>query len=103
MAKTKSKAIVSVADGAGGMMEVKDRRFENGDWPIKFEVPVEQDARYDALIFGWRVERITVKPFAEAFNEVRHLLPRGAPITMDPDIRLHVFARDYIVINFEAF
>jgi hypothetical protein len=43
MAKTKSKAIVSVADGAGGMMEVKDRRFENGDWPIKFEVPVEQE------------------------------------------------------------
>jgi hypothetical protein len=41
MAKTKSRAIVSVADGAGGMMEVKDRRFENGDWPIKFEVPVE--------------------------------------------------------------
>ena len=25
------------------MMEVKDRRFENGDWPIKFEVPVEQE------------------------------------------------------------
>jgi hypothetical protein len=43
MAKTKSKAILSVADGAGGMMEVKDRRFENGDWPIKFEVPVEQE------------------------------------------------------------
>ena len=38
MAKTKSKAILSVADGAGGMMEVEDRRFENGDWPIKFEV-----------------------------------------------------------------
>jgi hypothetical protein len=24
------------------MMEVKDRRFEGGDWPIKFEIPVEQ-------------------------------------------------------------
>ena len=43
MTKRKPKAIVSVADGAGGMMEVKDRRFENGDWPIKFEVPVEQE------------------------------------------------------------
>jgi hypothetical protein len=43
MAKSKSKAIFSVADGAGGMMEVKDRRFENGDWPIKFEVPVERE------------------------------------------------------------
>jgi hypothetical protein len=43
MTKTKSKAIFSVADGSGGMMEIKDRRFENGDWPIKFEVPVEQE------------------------------------------------------------
>jgi hypothetical protein len=43
MAKSKSKAIFSVADGAGGMMEVKDRRFESGDWPIKFEVPVDQE------------------------------------------------------------
>jgi hypothetical protein len=25
------------------MMEVKDRRFEGGDWPIKFEIPVEQE------------------------------------------------------------
>jgi hypothetical protein len=43
MVKSKSKAIFSVADGAGGMMEVKDRRFENGDWPIRFEIPVEQE------------------------------------------------------------
>ena len=43
MAKTKSKAIISVADGAGGMREVKDHRFEKGDWPIKFEIPVEQE------------------------------------------------------------
>jgi hypothetical protein len=43
MAKSKSKAIFSVADGAGGMTEVKDRRFESGDWPIKFDVPVEQE------------------------------------------------------------
>lgn len=43
MVKTKSKAILSVADGVGGMMGVKDRRFESGDWPIKFEVPTEQE------------------------------------------------------------
>jgi hypothetical protein len=43
MAKSKSKTIFSVADGAGGMMEMKDRRFEKGDWPIKFDVPVEQE------------------------------------------------------------
>jgi hypothetical protein len=43
MVKTKPKSILSVADGAGGMMVIKDRRFDKGDWPIKFEVPVEQE------------------------------------------------------------
>ena len=43
MAKSKSKAIISVADGAGGMMEMTDHRFEKGDWPIKFDVAVEQE------------------------------------------------------------
>jgi hypothetical protein len=43
LVKSKPKTIISVADGAGGMMEVKDRRFEGGDWPITFEIPVEQE------------------------------------------------------------
>ena len=43
LGKSKPKTIISVADGAGGMMEVKDRRFEGGDWPIKFEIPAEQE------------------------------------------------------------
>jgi hypothetical protein len=42
MARAKSKAIIMTADGAGGMAQVQDRRFEQGDWPIRFEVPVEQ-------------------------------------------------------------
>jgi hypothetical protein len=42
MTKTKSKAIITAADGAGAMTQVKDRRFEAGDWPIRFEVPKEQ-------------------------------------------------------------
>lgn len=29
-----------VADAAGGMMKLEDRRFEKGDWPISFEIPV---------------------------------------------------------------
>src|SRR5205823_1699762 len=42
MAKAKSKAIVMAADGAGGMTQIQDRRFENvRDWP-SFEVPKEQ-------------------------------------------------------------
>jgi hypothetical protein len=39
MAKTKPRATIMVADGAGGMMKVEDRRFEKGDWPIQFQVP----------------------------------------------------------------
>src|SRR5216683_1042966 len=42
MVKTKSKATVMVADGAGGMVQVEDRRFKADDWPIRFEVPKEQ-------------------------------------------------------------
>lgn len=42
MAKAKSKAIMMAADGAGGMTQVQDRRFERGDWPISFDVPKEQ-------------------------------------------------------------
>jgi hypothetical protein len=42
MAKAKSKAIIMAADGAGGMAQVQDKRFEAGDWPIRFDVPNEQ-------------------------------------------------------------
>lgn len=38
MAKAKPKATILVADGAGGMAKVQDRRFE-ADWPIAFDVP----------------------------------------------------------------
>jgi hypothetical protein len=43
MVKAKSRTIVRVADGAGGMMKVTDLRYERGDWPVTFEVPVERD------------------------------------------------------------
>ena len=42
MAKAKSKAQIMVADGTGGMVPVQDRRFEQGDWPIVFEIPKEK-------------------------------------------------------------
>jgi hypothetical protein len=42
MAKAKSKAIIMAADGAGGMAQVQDRRFEKDDWPTRFEVPKDQ-------------------------------------------------------------
>ena len=42
MGKAKPKAVVMVADGAGGMVQVQDRRFVAAGWPINFEVPTEQ-------------------------------------------------------------
>ena len=42
MAKAKSKATIRVSAGAGGMVQVEDRRFEAGDWPIRFVVPKDQ-------------------------------------------------------------
>src|SRR5262245_3862267 len=42
MGKAKPKAIVMVPDGAGGMVQVQDRRFVAAGWPISFDVPAEQ-------------------------------------------------------------
>jgi len=38
MTRSKSKAIITAADGAGGMRQIHDRRFEKGDWPIRFVI-----------------------------------------------------------------
>jgi hypothetical protein len=42
--RQKAKSLIKVADGTGSMMEVKDRRFEGGNWPIHFEIPVQEQA-----------------------------------------------------------
>src|SRR5260370_31222836 len=42
--RRKSRAIVSVPDGTGGMARVHDRRFEAGNWPIRFTVPEGDEA-----------------------------------------------------------
>ena len=42
MVRAKSKATIKVPDGTGGMVQVQDRRFEAGEWPIRFEVSKEQ-------------------------------------------------------------
>jgi hypothetical protein len=44
----KARSQIMVADGAGGVMKLEDRRFEKGDWPINFEIPVagEQPERW---------------------------------------------------------
>jgi len=58
MVKRKSRMEIRVADGAGGMMKVEDRRFEKGDWPISFEVPVtnEQADRWSRYL-SWSCHR----------------------------------------------
>ena len=38
MPKQKPSAQIRVADGAGGMRQVIDHRFEAGPWPIEFVV-----------------------------------------------------------------
>jgi hypothetical protein len=40
--KSKPKAKLMVADGAGGLSEVIDRRFDRGGWPISFQVPTSE-------------------------------------------------------------
>jgi hypothetical protein len=58
MVKRKSRMEIRVADGAGGMMKVEDRRFEKGKWPISFEVPVanEQADRWSRYL-SWSCHR----------------------------------------------
>ena len=52
MVRKKARSQIMVADGAGGMMKLQDRRFEKGDWPISFEIPVagEQAERWSRYL-----------------------------------------------------
>jgi hypothetical protein len=54
MVKRKPRTEIKVADGAGGMMKMEDRRFEKGAWPISFEVPVaNEEADRWSRYLGW--------------------------------------------------
>jgi len=52
MVRKKARSQIMVADGAGGMTKLEDRRFEKGDWPISFEIPVagEQAERWSRYL-----------------------------------------------------
>jgi hypothetical protein len=41
------------------MMKMEDRRFEKGDWPISFDIPVGQDRVTPAAIIEWLKRRGT--------------------------------------------
>jgi hypothetical protein len=65
MAKTKSKAKIMTPDGAGGLAEAQDMRFERVDWPVSFEVAAAQaDTWFEYLSaecqkLGWNSSGIT--------------------------------------------
>src|SRR5208282_3938380 len=100
MAKSKPKSIVMVADGAGGMINVEDRRFEKGEWPIGFEVPTEEEQadrwgrylRAECHRRGWstsslgQLERaensgtITIAALGKPFLDIVWEQKRGGPI-----------------------
>jgi hypothetical protein len=42
MVRSKPKSKIMVADGAGGLLEVVDRRFDRREWPISFQVPAAE-------------------------------------------------------------
>jgi hypothetical protein len=44
MAKIKPKAKLMVADGAGGLATVEDRRFDTRAWPIEFLIAAKEQA-----------------------------------------------------------
>jgi hypothetical protein len=52
MAKAKPKSTLLVTDGAGGMVKVQDRRFEAGNWPIRFEVAAAQSDTWFRYFYG---------------------------------------------------
>jgi hypothetical protein len=52
MVRKKARSQIMVADGAGGMTKLEDQRFEKGDWPLSFEIPVagEQAERWSRYL-----------------------------------------------------
>jgi hypothetical protein len=45
MRRTKSKAVMMASDGAGGMTQIHDRRFDKAEWPIR--IVIDQQGQAD--------------------------------------------------------
>jgi hypothetical protein len=52
LAKAKPKSTLMLADGLGGMVKVQDRRFEAGNWPIRFEVAAAKSDTWFRYFYG---------------------------------------------------
>jgi len=57
MAKQKTGVQIRLADGAGGMRQVGDLRFESGTWPIELTVPAENAESWMAHLGAEAAER----------------------------------------------
>jgi hypothetical protein len=44
MRRTKSKAVMMASDGAGGMTQIHDRRFDKAEWPIRLVIDQQGQA-----------------------------------------------------------
>src|SRR5215208_490637 len=104
MPKRKSSAQVHVADGAGGMRQVADLRFEAGEWLIELVVPANDAERWMAHLDAEAEERGW---YASFFSEPEanensgtlsvHTANGPSPATLDivwerprgKDLRLH--------------
>jgi hypothetical protein len=57
MPKQTSSAQIHVADGVGGMRQVADLRFEDGEWPIELVVPASDAENWVAHLEAEAEER----------------------------------------------
>jgi hypothetical protein len=90
MPKQKSSAQIHVADGAGGMRQVADLRFEAGEWPIELVVPAKDAETWMAHLNaeteerGWHSSSFSQLDTAENSGTLSvHTANGPSPATLD--------------------
>ena len=90
MSKEKSSALIHVADGAGGMRQVSDLRFETGEWPINLVIPAKDAETWMAHLNaemeerGWNSSSLSQLDAAENSGTLSlHTANGPSPATLD--------------------
>jgi hypothetical protein len=90
MPKQKSTAQILVADGAGGMRQMTDLRFECGEWPITLVVPAKDAETWMAHLNaeteerGWNSSSFSQLDSAENSGTLSvHTAPGPSPATLN--------------------
>src|SRR6266540_2357383 len=90
MPKQKPSAQIHVADGAGGMRQVTDLRFEPGEWPINLVVPAKDAEAWMAHLGaeieerGWSSSSLTQLEATENSGTLSvHTTTGPSPATLD--------------------